>query len=177
MNSHNYSISLWLVQPLSSNIVNRHKRHEHWSYSSTFEPHILRLRSIIEGFPLGLRRNEFLTFHSTLPDIHKPQESRAEGPPTYSTLALCVKNEMPKKGTYNANKNANGMLSLFPEAVMIAEETRGPMNADVLPTYSFSVRKWVCWENRARLVFTTENKAKNKNIWGKGDTSLIIVWL
>ena len=139
MNSHNYSISPWPVRPLSSNIVNRHKRH--YSYSSTFKPHILRLRSIIEGFPLGLRRNEFLTFHSTLPDIHKPQESRAEGPPTYPTSVFCVKDEMPKKGTYNANKNANGMLSLFPEAVMIAEETRGPINADVLPTYSIPVRR------------------------------------
>jgi hypothetical protein len=29
------------------------------------------------------------------------------------------------------------MLSLFPEAEIIASETNGPMTADVLPTFTF----------------------------------------
>lgn len=44
-----------------------------------------------------------------------------------------------KRKTYSPKRNAKGMLSLFPEAVMIAEETRGPMNAEVLPTYFLSI--------------------------------------
>ena len=37
--------------------------------------------------------------------------------------------------THKPNRNANGMLSLFPEADIIAWEANGPMNAEVLPTY------------------------------------------
>ena len=40
-----------------------------------------------------------------------------------------------RKMTHSPNKNANGMLLLFPDAVMIADDTKGPMNAEVLPTY------------------------------------------
>lgn len=41
--------------------------------------------------------------------------------------------------TYSPNRNAKGML-LFPsEAVIMADETKGPMNADVLPTYHMTM--------------------------------------
>lgn len=36
---------------------------------------------------------------------------------------------------HSPNRNANGMLSLFPEAEIIASETNGPITADVLPTF------------------------------------------
>lgn len=42
------------------------------------------------------------------------------------------------KTTHNANKKANG-IELFPEAVMIAEDTNGPMNADVFPICTIAV--------------------------------------
>ena len=32
------------------------------------------------------------------------------------------------------------MLLLFPDAVIIADDTNGPMNADVFPTYIFKVK-------------------------------------
>ena len=39
------------------------------------------------------------------------------------------------EGSHRPNRNVNGMLSLFPEADIIASETNGPMNAEVLPIY------------------------------------------
>jgi len=54
---------------------------------------------------------------------------------------------MKKKTVLNIpspNKNVNGILSLFPEAEIIASETNGPMAADVLPI--------------------TENREKKRNI-------------
>lgn len=39
-----------------------------------------------------------------------------------------------ERDTYMPNKNAKGILLLLPDAVMIAELTKGPMNADVFPT-------------------------------------------
>ena len=45
---------------------------------------------------------------------------------------------MPEKSpyeTYKPNRKANGMLLSFPDAVMIADDTNGPINADVFPTY------------------------------------------
>jgi hypothetical protein len=37
------------------------------------------------------------------------------------------------EATYSPNRNANGMLLFPPESVMIADDTNGPINADVLP--------------------------------------------
>lgn len=37
--------------------------------------------------------------------------------------------------TYSANRKAKGMESLLPDAVMIADETNGPMKADVFPIW------------------------------------------
>lgn len=39
------------------------------------------------------------------------------------------------KDAHSPNRNANGMLSLFPEAEIMASETNGPITADVLPTF------------------------------------------
>jgi hypothetical protein len=39
------------------------------------------------------------------------------------------------KDAHSPNRNANGMLLLFPEAEIIASETNGPITADVLPTF------------------------------------------
>jgi hypothetical protein len=44
-------------------------------------------------------------------------------------------------GTHSVNKNANGMLLLSPESVIIAEETKGPMKAEVLPTTEKRAKK------------------------------------
>lgn len=40
-----------------------------------------------------------------------------------------------EKDAHSPNRNANGMLSLFPEAEIMASETKGPITADVLPTF------------------------------------------
>jgi len=45
------------------------------------------------------------------------------------------------EGAHRPNKNANGMLSLLCDAVIIASETNGPMNAEVFPTYHFAFSK------------------------------------
>lgn len=64
--------------------------------------------------------------------------------------------------TYSPNKNAKGMLSLFPEAVIIAEETKGPIKAEVLPTCK-PVSHHIRVSTNGR-VLTTENRAKNRNL-------------
>ena len=38
------------------------------------------------------------------------------------------------KYTHKPNKNANAILSLLPDAVMMALVIRGPINAEVFPT-------------------------------------------
>jgi hypothetical protein len=43
------------------------------------------------------------------------------------------------KDAHSPNRNANGMLSLFPEAEIMASETNGPITADVLPTFYLSI--------------------------------------
>ena len=89
------------------------------------------------------------------------------------------------------------MLSLLLEAVMMAEETKGPMNADVLPICRTKVRfKFPIRARRANRTYHGEeseeqepsskflvtpyfsvsgNDGRRTYIWGKGDTSLIIV--
>ena len=49
--------------------------------------------------------------------------------------------DLKSMGAHRPNKNANGMLSLFPEADIIASETNGPMNAEVLPIYRISLQR------------------------------------
>jgi len=44
------------------------------------------------------------------------------------------KTENQVRVTYSPNKKANGMLSLLSAAVIMADDTKGPMKADVLPT-------------------------------------------
>jgi hypothetical protein len=100
------------------------------------------------------------------------------------------------KDAHSPNRNANGMLSLFPEAEIIASETNGPITADVLPTF-YRFISMRCAETVAEEIdFTTEKSEKkrnlhverqlviildtitgNKDIWGKGETSHIMVWL
>ena len=65
--------------------------------------------------------------------------------------------------TYKPNRNANGMLLLFPDAVMIADDTSGPMNADVFPTYMHKVRPSHRTHGYSER-HTTENSAKKRNL-------------
>lgn len=88
------------------------------------------------------------------------------------------------------------MLSLFPEAEIIASETNGPITADVLPTFYRFISMRCAKTVAAEVDFTTEKREKNRNlqvkqqsgimldritgnrdIWGKGETSHIMVWL
>jgi hypothetical protein len=55
------------------------------------------------------------------------------------------------------------MLLLFPDAVMMADDTNGPMNADVFPTYMFKVRPSYRNQGYPRK-HTTENNAKKRNL-------------
>lgn len=101
-----------------------------------------------------------------LPTISKPHNSlvskaflsRSAHTNSPHSMRLFLTSNFQRKIVLNApiaNKKANGMLSLFPEAVTIALETRGPIKADVFPI--------------------TEKSEKNRNICGCGDTSLIMV--
>jgi hypothetical protein len=56
------------------------------------------------------------------------------------------------------------MLSLFPEAEIIASETNGPITADVLPTF-YRFISMRCVETVAVEVdFTTEKREKKRNL-------------
>lgn len=83
-----------------------------------------------------LGRHEFLALDATLLHIDQEQKYCAECTPIYFKMNDSVGEEKKPMVTYKANKNANGMLLLFPEAVMMASETKGPMNADVFPICS-----------------------------------------
>lgn len=43
---------------------------------------------------------------------------------------------MLEEDAHSPNRNVNGMLSLFPEAEIIAPETNGPITAEVLPIFT-----------------------------------------
>ena len=45
---------------------------------------------------------------------------------------------MLEEDAHSPNRNVNGMLSLFPEAEIIAPETNGPITAEVLPIFTAS---------------------------------------
>ena len=73
---------------------------------------------------------------------------------------------------------------MLPDAVMIADDTSGPMNADVLPTTEKSAKNRnlrgghvspgrVEGERRDG----TGDGGRGTHICGRGETSLIIVWL
>lgn len=80
---------------------------------------------------------------------------------SHQNLVSTCRINVELSGTYSPNKNANGILSLLFESVMIAEDTNGPMKADVFPT-------WMIWwdgMNRPWLILhTTENNAKKRNL-------------
>ena len=78
------------------------------------------------------------------------------------------------KDAHSPNKNANGMLSLFPEAEIIASETNGPITADVLPTF-FHYISMRCAETVAGEVDpTTENREKKRNLHVKQQLGIIL---
>jgi hypothetical protein len=84
----------------------------------------------------GFSRYEFLALDATLLHIHHEQEDSAEEPATKNKNKLESRGDrLEVEGAHRPNRNVNGMLSLFPEADIIASETNGPMNAEVLPIY------------------------------------------
>lgn len=60
------------------------------------------------------------------------QDSAQDAPVTKSQLAMDIRSAV--KYAHSVNKNANGMLLLPPASSIIADDTKGPMKADVLPT-------------------------------------------
>lgn len=86
----------------------------------------------IESITFGLRFDELRTLDSALVDVDHPQEPGAENTPTKSQPPLRYPCTM--KDTHNPKRNAKGMLSLLSEALIIADDTNGPIKADVLPT-------------------------------------------
>ena len=104
--------------------------------------------------------------------------------------------QMKDSDAHSPNRNANGMLSLFPEAEIMASETNGPITADVLPTFCRFISMRCAETVAVEVDLTTEKREKkrnlqikqqlkiildkitgNRDIWGKGDTSHIMVWL
>ena len=74
-----------------------------------------------ESIPLCFSGNKFFALFPTLWYINPPEEEGTKGSATEISAtynsAHCTK-------AYRANKNAKGIESLFPDAVIIAEETR-----------------------------------------------------
>ena len=67
---------------------------------------------------------------------------------------------------------------MLPDAVMIADETSGPMNADVLPTTEKSAKNRNLREGGSYVSTSVRAcKGGRTHICGRGETSLIIVWL
>ena len=77
--------------------------------------------------------NKFLALDATLLHVHHEQEDSAEEPAKGIALEPRDANQRSIEGAHRPNRNVNGMLSLFPEADIIASETNGPMKAEVLP--------------------------------------------
>jgi hypothetical protein len=88
----------------------------------------------LKCLPFLLSFNECLTLDAALIYVHKPQEDRTKCAPERTRDKLKAVTGREGK-TYNPKRKAKGMLSLFPEAVIIAEDTKGPMKADVFPIY------------------------------------------
>jgi len=68
------------------------------------------------------------------------------------------------KDAHSPNRNANGMLSLFPEAEIIASETNGPITADVLPTFYRFISMRCVGTVVVEIDFTTEKREKKRNL-------------
>ena len=94
--------------------------------------------------PRGFSRYEFLALEATFFQVHHEQEESAEEPAAKKTKQkqIRIKGDRPEvEGTHRPNRNVNAMLSLFPEADIIASETNGPMSAEVLPIYRISPQR------------------------------------
>ena len=68
------------------------------------------------------------------------------------------------KDAHSPNRNANGMLSLFPEAEIIASETNGPITADVFPTFYPFISMRRAETVALEAEFTTEKREKKRNL-------------
>ena len=85
----------------------------------------------LESFSLFLSQDELFAFYSALIYVHHPQEEHAHDAAKTALYEHQVDNVDGK--AHSPNRKANGMLSLFPAAEMIALETNGPIKADVFP--------------------------------------------
>ena len=77
------------------------------------------------------------------------------------------------KDAHSPNRNANGMLSLFPEAEMIASETNGPITADVLPTFYRFISMRCAETATVEVDLTTEKREKNRNLHVKQQLEIV----
>lgn len=86
----------------------------------------------LEYISFRFGENECLAFLTTFLDIHLVQKYSTQGA-TNSLLIIVTAARL--RFAYRANRKANGMLLSPPASLMIADETKGPTNADVFPTY------------------------------------------
>lgn len=87
----------------------------------------------LECLVIRLGLDELLALDMALFDIYHVEEHRTEYPPMIG-CRLRARYRPRGRQAYRPKRNANGMLALLLDAVMIADETKGPMNAEVFPT-------------------------------------------
>jgi hypothetical protein len=88
-------------------------------------------------------------------------------------MSVTVEMLRQTKNTHSPNRNANGMLSLFPEAEIIASETNGPITADVLPTFYRFISMRYAESVAVEVGFTTEKREKKRNLDVKQQLEII----
>lgn len=120
---------------------------------------IARIRTCtsLEGPSFTFCLDEVFAFDAASGHVHKPEKDHTKD--TTDRDSVRARLDLEQKCTNSANRNAKGML-LFEESSMIAEETNGPMKADVFPTY----KVWLAWNISPSISLTTENNAKKRNL-------------
>jgi hypothetical protein len=117
---------------------------------------------LLESVPPRFGGDEFLALDPTFLDVHQPQQYRAytSSAQPKGTSESDVRSEVwqatritrVRALTYRAKRKAKGMLLFPPEALMIAEETNGPMNAEVLPICNTERETWNMVNASATMV-------------------------
>jgi hypothetical protein len=102
------------------------------------------LSLLAERLRFRLRLDEGFALCPRPRHVHKPQEPRAQYAPARAHQHAPRRMWNRAQTTHRPKRNANGMFAFPSAASMIADETNGPTNAEVLPI--------------------TEKRAKNRNL-------------
>lgn len=94
-----------------------------------------------EQIPPGLGGHKGIALLSASLDIDHIQKHGTQDAPTTSINQEQAREEATAKfKTYSPKRKANGILLLPAESSIIAEDTKGPMNAEVFPIYIHAIQ-------------------------------------